>query len=74
MRARSYDSNETFDAETRADDLNAHKLTRLSLEHGRCQQCDGTQSRLCFHRSIVSKCFFQLAECAALQFRESDKN
>jgi hypothetical protein len=45
MRVRSYDSKETLDAETRADDLNAHRLTRLSLEHGHCQQCDGTREQ-----------------------------
>jgi hypothetical protein len=34
MRVRSYDAKETLDAETRADDLNAHRITRLSLDMG----------------------------------------
>ena len=60
MRARSYDSNETFDAETRVDGLDAHKLTRLSLEHGVLSTMRWYTANFCFHRSIVSKSAFSI--------------
>jgi len=39
-------TNETFDAETKVDDLNAYELTRLSLEHGVIVNIAMVRSRL----------------------------
>lgn len=57
MRVRGYDSKETLDAETRADDLNAHRITRLSLDMGIATMRWYAGQALLSSLVVLSKCF-----------------